>query len=876
MEDEMRLQPATEGPPNEQLTDMTSSSGPGSRLPGFEEAATRPPSGPAPDAAAGRTSGKNPAVTLGIFAASLWSVIRDFCSLLLRRHSRHSVKATIGGNEIEISRVSAEQERLVKAWFIRSHTAIKGRSNQLEAGQLEVDQLVQEELDKIYINSLDHVLSVKEVRDGAQQAGLDLAFLRNHSKRAAAEIWRSAAQERERFVEYASNPDNRVTLTETHRLFPWIKVGSREIFPWNYSSLPLKDPKFPRPRWLGTSHIRLSLGGDVLVIDDATPEQRERLLVAWIERTASGRLELQRALLEKGMLPFIRTLLNEYMTPSYNTQLLMRNAPGLSEVFDPVYHIQTQSAARLQRLMEQIPGGSIGISGPRGVGKTTLIRSCTAGSITEAHVLSVMVSAPVDYAARDFILHLFETVCRKVAEAETHTLEARTGATPAAVTGTSLTNHKLNFVALGLAIAIIGGGIVLREQFQIPMKIMWTAVGILVAILGVTIMLSTLARSRSTARVKIISKVPSAAVSHLDQLTPLRILASQRLQEIKFQQSFSTGWSGTLSIPIGVQASLTGNATMAQLQMTLPDVVEALREFLSRAASAGRVIVGIDELDKIGSDEKARQFLNDIKGIFGLEHCFYLVSVSEEAMASFERRGLPFRDVFDSSFDEIIKVPYLGFDDAKQMLARRVLGLPVPFAGFCYCMSGGLPRDLIRAARRLIDIPRPSVGELTLGHAATTLLRDELAAKTEAVVAAAMGIGLEPEVSQVIRWADALDLAYLCSEKLLSHCRRFVHDIKFNVNTTDEQDTSRISRQTLVRLSRELLGLYYYCSTILEFFNDDLESTRLRAAEEPEAGMKSLDYLARSRNTFAINASVAWTAVSGFRAAWDMEVLELP
>ena len=58
-------------------------------------------------------------------------------------------------------------------------------------------------------------------------------------------------------------------------------------------------------------------------------------------------------------------------------------------------------------------------------------------------------------------------------------------------------------------------------------------------------------------------------------------------------------------------------------------------------------------------------------------------------MASFERRGLPFRDVFDSSFDEIIKVPYLGFDDVKRMLARRVLGLPAPFAGLCYCLSGG-------------------------------------------------------------------------------------------------------------------------------------------------------------------------------------------
>ena len=41
--------------------------------------------------------------------------------------------------------------------------------------------------------------------------------------------------------------------------------------------------------------------------------------------------------------------------------------------------------------------------------------------------------------------------------------------------------------------------------------------------------------------------------------------------------------------------------------------------------------------------EDAQQFLNEIKVLFGIEHCFYLLSVSESAMSSFERPGLPFR-----------------------------------------------------------------------------------------------------------------------------------------------------------------------------------------------------------------------------------------
>ena len=217
------------------------------------------------------------------------------------------------------------------------------------------------------------------------------------------------------------------------------------------------------------------------------------------------------------------------------------------------------------------------------------------------------------------------------------------------------------------------------------------------------------------------------------------------------------------------------------------------------------------------------------------------------------------------------------------MLARRVLGLPAPFAGLCYCLSGGLPRDLIRAARRLIDIPHPSIDiphpsidELELGNATSKLLRDELALKTGAVVAAAMRIDLEPEVSQVIRWADALDFTDLRSEELLNHCRRFERDDILSGNMTGERESSQISRQSLSRLSRELLGFYYYSSTLLEFFGDDFEPARLQEAEKSDAGIRSLDFLARSRNTFAINASVAWAAVSKFRRAWGMDVLELP
>jgi len=47
-------------------------------------------------------------------------------------------------------------------------------------------------------------------------------------------------------------------------------------------------------------------------------------------------------ILEKGILPEIRELINEQLTPSYDLKLKQLSAPGLSEVFDPLYEIPTE------------------------------------------------------------------------------------------------------------------------------------------------------------------------------------------------------------------------------------------------------------------------------------------------------------------------------------------------------------------------------------------------------------------------------------------------------------------------------------------------------------------------------------------------------
>ena len=104
-----------------------------------------------------------------------------------------------------------------------------------------------------------------------------------------------------------------------------------------------------------------------------------------------------------------------------------------------------------------------------------------------------------------------------------------------------------------------------------------------------------------------------------------------------------------------------------------------------------RVFIGIDELDKIGSAEQAEHFLNEIKGIFGIPHVYFMVSVSDDALTAFERRGLPLRNAFDSSFDEIMHVGPLSYDESRRLLYRRVIGLSEPYVALCHCLAVASP-----------------------------------------------------------------------------------------------------------------------------------------------------------------------------------------
>lgn len=358
--------------------------------------------------------------------------------------------------------------------------------------------------------------------------------------------------------------------------------------------------------------------------------------------------------------------------------------------------------------------------------------------------------------------------------------------------------------------------------------------------------------------------------------------ARDDLRKILYQRSVSSGWTSSVKfaaspwVPFGLDAGASGATTEADVPLSVPDLVAGIRYLLP---SRGPALVAIDELDKIEADEAARAFLNEIKGILDAPDTRFLVSMSEDAIAQFERRGLPFRDVFDSAFDEVVRVPYLSAAEAHTLLSQRVTGLPEPFVALAFCLSGGLPRDLLRATARLVAMAPTPGDEATLRRVVDALVHADSIAKVDAVTAAIKGLTVEPDVSTFIRCVQTLDTCAngVRGASCLINDGWLVEAGALPPIVPSSQAADLPERRKLLRLAAELIGYLYYCRTLLEIFAAESpgDVDRLTDFVDEDDGAR-LDALARARQNFAVNPFVAWAQLDDVRRAMGLSTHPLP
>jgi hypothetical protein len=361
-------------------------------------------------------------------------------------------------------------------------------------------------------------------------------------------------------------------------------------------------------------------------------------------------------------------------------------------------------------------------------------------------------------------------------------------------------------------------------------------------------------------------------------------LAREGLRRFEYQRTVATGWTTAVKlgastyVPVGVDNTATGTTTEVEIAWTTPEIIRRIKDLLAKQDGA---IVGIDELDQLESEDKARAFLHDIKGLFSAKSTRFLVSMSEDAIASFERRGLPFRDVFDSAFDEVVRVSYFTYPESRRLIEQRAgQDAAPPFIALAHCLSGGLARDLIRALDHMVEHSQ-FTSRRQFPSVASGVVHRDLESKYLGTRAAIRPIPLEPQVTEVISALYRLDrcppgIAEQDRAKCLQRPDWLSQIAKVPLSPTGMSDPDVEALRALQRLTGEYVAFAYFCRTLLEFFDitSDAGLTRLWEAEEtPGTERISLDYLARARQHLTINPHLAWEMISNFReqALWKEE-----
>ncbi|MEU0666727.1 P-loop NTPase fold protein [Streptomyces lavendulocolor] len=585
----------------------------------------------------------------------------------------------------------------------------------------------------------------------------------------------------------------------------------------------------------------------------------------------------------------VRRLLRELLGDDHDTLLVTHDILGLIEVHDLRYVVPYLDRVSLVKRMELMAGGAIAISGPRGVGKSTLLRELAHREA--AKDLVVRAEIPAAYVPQEFLLSLFQRVCEEflalhgraadssftfLIRLRKHLLRRLRAAASfwaRLLLAVVLLSVALAPLATALSEALEGGlggwlgrrwGDVSAGAVRVWAEHPWL-VRVPLALLGLGL-LATLSRRRKT------SPLVQECVNYLYLL---RTVQSTSVAATAGVAALSAGTFG-----------LGRTSTLSTRTLNFPELVVHFRDLLERLARAERtagrrIFVVIDEIDRLGAADQARSLLTEIKAVFGIPNVYFLISVAEDVGADFVRRGLPVRDVVDSYLDDVVHIGPRTLDESRAVLHHRAPGLALPFVALAHCLAGGITRDLIRYTRRIVMAPEgPGVTEWRLRGVAREVLSEELRETL-----AGFRVRLGGAVDSDRRLEELRSAVTLLGERhergragLLPGAVERLLDVISTASSpsgappltggADSSDSAG-SPEGAARTWEELGAYTDFVLTLLEFFTER-ETFPDQAAFTGAGYDGMLQRLAEARLELAVSPAGARQLLGRFRAAWNM------
>src|SRR6266851_565926 len=380
--------------------------------------------------------------------------------------------------------------------------------------------------------------------------------------------------------------------------------------------------------------------------------------------------------------------------------------------------VSSKTYVELSTFIEEHSTSAIGVAGQRGIGKSTLMEQLRFDP--RLNCIGVRIPAPRHYEPAALVRLIHRAVASEVlwpgiAWRPPRPRRFRNSAVAWALRSLLIIGAVVLWVYLWFKDAETSG----YSDFR-GFRVGGTTIFLLVV--GGTL-LSVVASALWRLLVQLVSQVGPSSF----QSSPVAALASRELERLDYsadvQSKTSMGWKlGIVTATGEDQVSLTERLS------TDADMVGSLSWFLRelRARTGKRIVVCIDELDKIDKSDDVVSMINGIKDLFHIPGVHVVVSVSTDAMHSFAARGVLVRDVFDSAFDTVVQVRRMNAQESRELLWRRATNFSVPAMMFCHVWSGGHPRDLIRAARACVTLRAEAQETLRLAQVVDAVVLQEI------------------------------------------------------------------------------------------------------------------------------------------------------
>jgi hypothetical protein len=461
---------------------------------------------------------------------------------------------------------------------------------------------------------------------------------------------------------------------------------------------------------------------------------------------------------DRGMRSFIeqsvREIIRLHLVEPCDNIVKIGDGAKLSSRVEQSERITTRYRPAVELHMLRSGGAAVGITGERGTGKSELLRSFCDTPVGQATVkrggtIGVLVPVPAAFQGAQFLALVAERLAQAVPGYRT--LEERQA------------QRKFNLAIVGiliglsllpLGIAIFSGQASGWKLTDREMGGVTFTAGTVIVFASYVVLLKLLMRRRASGRkhrepqkrkwVKARKTRRTRALIRPSGSAPARSRlgkdAERLILRLKYAETITSQSEGSMSGG-GVGLKLGGQRTLSALPLTEASLISEIKAFSDQLGKAGyRIIVGIDEMDKLEAGQATEDFLNSIKQLFVISSCSFLVSVSSSAWARFVQRGVNVRDALDSSLDTVESIGALDFLETRSLILHRREDMSDSEILFCYVLAGGFPREVMRCAQSLAIRNRDAEGSThTLDMLANRVLNMELDRLIEASKSALSG-----------------------------------------------------------------------------------------------------------------------------------------